>query len=102
MSRLVYNVITLLKVVYSVARLVNTLSMLTNYSSQKYLGEVGSFLVNTSTPVSVMSKVCSNWAEGSPSAVVAVQSSGQVTGAPLLPKLIIGSMVKVWPGAMTP
>ena len=50
------------------------------YASQEYLGEDAIFPVNASTPVSVMSSVCSNWAEGLPSAVAWVHASGQATG----------------------
>ena len=65
-----------------------------NYSSQEYLGEVGSFPVNSSTPVSVISNVCSNCAVASPSDVAAVHLSGHWTGF-ALPKQIIGSIVNV-------
>ena len=44
------------------------------------MGEEAIFPVNASTPVSVMSNVCSNWAEGLPSAVAWVHASGQATG----------------------
>ena len=51
----------------------------------------------TSTPVSVTTMVCSNWAESLPSWVTEVQLSGQVW-SPHTPSEIIGSMVKQWPG----
>ena len=47
--------------------------------SHEYRGEVSIFAVNSSTPDSVMSKVCSNCAVAFPSLVAAVQPSGQVT-----------------------
>ena len=68
------------------------------------LGPPGDFLflaVRSSTPCSVTSIVCSNWALSLPSLVVAVQSSGQLISCQV-PSLIIGSIVKIIPGFMTP
>lgn len=59
------------------------------------------FCVNISTPVSVTSKVCSNWAERLPSHVTAVQLSGQSSSLQW-PSQIMGSIVKQWPGFNTP
>jgi hypothetical protein len=47
---------------------------------------------STSTPVSVTSSMCSNWALRLPSRVVTVHSSGHMM-SPLPPSLIMGSMV---------
>ena len=62
------------------------------------LGEVGS-TVRISAPSAVTRMVCSNCAERSPSAVTAVQPSGQ-RAARQSPSVIIGSMVKTMPGTM--
>lgn len=69
--------------------------------SHEYFGDVGSLVVSISTPVSVTNKVCSNCAVYLPSLVACVHSSGHNTGT-LLPKHIIGSIVKQWPGAIIP
>lgn len=45
------------------------------YSSQKNFGEVSNRPVNASTPVLVINKVCSNWADRFPSDVAAVHLS---------------------------
>ena len=52
-------------------------------------------------PSSVTKNVCSNCADFDPSAVTAVQSSGQVRSRHP-PRLIIGSIVKMWPAFITP
>lgn len=57
--------------------------------------------VRISQPDSVTSRVCSNWAENKPSAVTAVQSSGQETSRQV-PSDIMGSIVKQCPGFITP
>ena len=72
-----------------------------HHCSHEYFGELGSFAVKISTPSSVISKVCSNCADGSPSLVAAVHLSGHITGL-LLFMQIMGSMVKVWPTSITP
>ena len=72
-----------------------------SYCSQAYLGDESSFAVIASTPVSVISRVCSNCAVGLPSLVAAVQLSGQFTGL-AEPRQIMGSIVKVWPTSMVP
>ena len=46
-----------------------------NYSSQKNLGDVSNRPVNASTPVGVISRVCSNCADLFPSCVAAVHLS---------------------------
>ena len=56
--------------------------------------------VRISLPVSVMRMVCSNWAERLRSAVTTVQSSSHISHASV-PRLSMGSMVKVMPGSMT-
>ena len=55
--------------------------------------------VSTSKPVSVTSSVCSAWALHFLSCVTAVQPSLRMSQC-LLPRLIIGSIVKVMPGFM--
>lgn len=65
-------------------------------------GESSFLAVNTSTPVSVTSRVCSNCADGAPVTVTLVQSSGQVVSREAGVAVIIGSMVKVIPGANRP
>lgn len=57
--------------------------------------------VTTSTPVSVTTKVSSNCALSFPSTVTAVQSSGHCSSRQL-PAFIMGSIVKLWPGFITP
>lgn len=64
-------------------------------------GDVGNRAVNTSTPSSVTSRVCSNWAVRLPSTVTLVQSSGHVLSR-YEPRLIIGSMVKHIPAFAVP
>lgn len=64
-------------------------------------GDCSVLLVSVSTPVSVIRKVCSNWADLCPSAVTAVQLSGHVISL-CTPALIIGSMVKICPGFIKP
>ena len=57
--------------------------------------------VRTSTPLSVTTIVCSNWADNFPSCVTEVQLSGHVWSVQT-PWEIIGSIVKAWPGFITP
>ena len=64
-------------------------------------GDVGNLFVSTSQPSAVTTRVCSNCAERLPSAVTAVQPSGHVTSR-YVPKLTMGSIVKVWPSLMMP
>ena len=63
-------------------------------------GVAGQGRVRISAPSSVMSRVCSNWADGRPSAVSTVHSSSHSTQSGV-PRLSIGSMVNVIPGSMT-
>ena len=53
-----------------------------------------------SAPVSVTTRVCSNWAVHDLSLVVTVQSSSQMSQS-IPPRVIIGSMVKVMPCSIT-
>src|SRR5205823_12407068 len=59
----------------------------------------GDHWVRTSTPSSVTSTVCSNWAVRLPSAVTAVHPSSQIFTCQL-PAVIIGSMVNVMPDSI--
>ena len=64
-------------------------------------GDVSNLLVRTSQPDSVISMVCSNWADLWPSAVTAVQSSFQRRSL-YVPWFIIGSIVKICPSLINP
>ena len=66
-----------------------------SYSSTNS-GESSVLAVRISQPESVMSSVCSNWALRLPSAVTTVHPSGHIASL-CPPRLIMGSMVKVWP-----
>ena len=69
--------------------------------SHHWTGDVSIFPVRASTPSSVTSSVCSNCADRFPSVVVAVQSSGHERHW-AVPSQIMGSIVKVCPGAIRP
>src|SRR5688572_24888570 len=58
--------------------------------------ESSSKAVKISTPSPTMANVCSNWAEGLPSSVLAVQPSASIFERQS-PALIMGSMVKTMP-----
>lgn len=71
------------------------------YHKNYNLGDVSILLVKTSHPSYVMRRVCSNCADLCPSAVTAVQLSGQVISL-CTPALIIGSIVKTCPAFIKP